>query len=92
MSDLISRKAILEHIEKIRQSVQTMDDTHRASTTMNGMHLCEEAVMNQPSTEPEITRCGECAHKDKKIDYCHYLGITICECDYCSYAVRRTDG
>ena len=44
------------------------------------------------SAQPEIIRCGECMHKDKKIDYCNYLGITICESDYCSYAERRTDG
>ena len=54
MSDLISRKAILEHIEKIRQGAQMMDDTRRASIIMNGMYLCEEAVRNQPSTQPEI--------------------------------------
>jgi len=53
MSDLISRQAILEHIEKTRQKVQMMDDTHRASITMTGMHLCEEAVRNQPPAEPE---------------------------------------
>ena len=53
MSDLIDRQAILKHIEKIRQGVQMMDDIHRASIIMNGMHLCEEAVRNQPSAEPE---------------------------------------
>lgn len=53
MSDLISRQAILKHIEKIRQGVQMMDDTHRASIIMNGTYLCEKAVRNQPSTEPE---------------------------------------
>jgi len=51
MSDLISRQAILEHIEKTRQKVQMMDDTHRASITMTGMYLCEKAVRNQPSAE-----------------------------------------
>ena len=51
--DLISRQAILKHIEKIRQSVQMMDDTRRASIIMNGMYLCEKAVMNQPSAQPE---------------------------------------
>ena len=40
---------------------------------------------------PEIIRCGECVHKDKKIDYCHHLGITICECDYCSFAERQEE-
>lgn len=53
MADLIDRQATLKHIENIRQGVQMMDDTHRASIIMNGMHLCEEAVRNQPSAEPE---------------------------------------
>ena len=53
MMDLISRQAILKRIEKIRCGVQMMDDTHRASIVMNGMHLCEEAVRNQPSAQPE---------------------------------------
>lgn len=56
MDDLISRQAILKHIEKIRQGMQMMDDTHRAGIIMNGMHLCEEAVRNQPSAEPEIVK------------------------------------
>ncbi len=49
MADLISRQAVLKHIEKIRQGMQMMDDTHRAGIVMTGMHLCEEAVRNQPS-------------------------------------------
>ena len=53
MGDLIDRQATLKHIEKIRQGVQMMDDTHRASIIMNGMHLCEEAVMYQPPAQPE---------------------------------------
>lgn len=53
MDDLISRKAILKNIEKIRQGVQMMDDTRRASIIMNGMYLCEKAVSNQPSAQPE---------------------------------------
>ena len=53
MSDLIDRKAILKKIDNIRHSVQMMDDTHRASIVMTGMHLCEEAVRNQTSAEPE---------------------------------------
>ena len=54
MSDLISRQAVLKRIEKIRQGAQMMDDTRRASIVMNGMDLCEEAVRNQPLTQPEI--------------------------------------
>ena len=51
MDELISRQAILKHIEKLRQDALMMDDTRRASIIMNGMDLCEEAVMNQPSVE-----------------------------------------
>ena len=54
--DLISRQAVLKHIEKIRQKAQMMDDTRRASIIMNGMYLCEKAVMNQPSVQPERKR------------------------------------
>ena len=51
--DLIDRQAILKHIEKIRQGALMMDDLHRQSIIMNGMLLCEEAVRNQPSVQPE---------------------------------------
>lgn len=58
MSDLISRKAILEHIEKIRHGV-IIDDTCMASIIMNGMDICEKAVRNQPSAQPEPERTIE---------------------------------
>ena len=68
MDDLISRQAILKHIEKIRQNVQMMDDIRRASIIMNGMYLCEKAVRNQPPVQPERRKgkwideiyCSEC--------------------------------
>ena len=53
MNDLINRQSTLKDIEKIRQSVQMLDDTQRASIIMNGIHLCEKAVRNQPSTQPK---------------------------------------
>ena len=58
MNDLISRESVLKNIEKIRQSVQMMDDTHRASITMSGMYLCEKAVRNQPSAQSDL--CDGC--------------------------------
>ena len=70
--DLISRQAILKHIEKIRQDVQMMDDTHRAGIIMNGMYLCEKAVINQPSAQPEED-CDTCKHGyfgDKECNNC----------------------
>ena len=53
MSDLIDRQAILKHIEKIRQDALMMDDIRESNIIMMGMNLCEEAVKNQPSAEPE---------------------------------------
>ena len=53
MDDLISRQAILKQIEKTRQDALLMDDIHRANIVMTGMHLCDEAVRNQPSAQPE---------------------------------------
>lgn len=56
MSDLIDRKAILKHIEKIRQDALMMDDIRKASIIMMGMNLGEKAVRNQPSVQPERKR------------------------------------
>jgi len=94
MSDLISREAILKHIEKIRQSVQMMDDTHRASIIMNGMYLCEKAVRNQPSAQSDIVHCRECIHWRYDTDHtCRYYGgasprLAI---DFCSKGERRAE-
>lgn len=90
MSDLISRRAVLKHIEKIRYAAQMMDDTHRASILMNGMHLCEEAVRNQTSAQKTgrwIDRgymkvgyhCSECGGYsiDGKDNYCPKCGAKM---------------
>ena len=91
MSDLISRQKILKHIEKIRQGVQMMDDTRRASILMNGMYLCEKAVRNQPSAEPEIIRCRDCKHHDGIRCFRWNSTIITGFDDFCSNAERRTD-
>jgi hypothetical protein len=62
MSDLISREAILKHIEKIRQHLQMMDDTYRISIVMEGVYICESVVRNQPSAQSEIIRCKDCKY------------------------------
>ena len=80
MSDLISRQAVLKHIEKIRQSMQMMDDTHRANIVMTGMHLCEEAVRNQPSAQTET--CEGCKHLGKwenEVEYGYPSPCTCCK-------------
>lgn len=95
MCDLIDRQAILKHIEKIRYGV-IIDDTRMASIIMNGMDLCEKAVMNQPSAQPEIIFCKNCKWSDW---YDAADGHRCCFCmttgasgrtadDFCSYAER----
>lgn len=79
MSDLISRQAVLKNIEKTRRSVQMMDDTHRADIIMTGMHLCEEAVTNQPSARQET--CEGCKHLGKwetEVEYGYNSPCTGC--------------
>lgn len=78
MSDLIERQAAIKIIS--------------AHLPYVSEKRAEIILREVPSAQSEIIRCGECTYKDKKIDYCHYLGITICESDYCSYAERETDG
>lgn len=85
MSDLISREAILKNIEKTRQSVQMMDDTRRASIIMNGMYLCEKAVRNQPSVQPERKKAmwkGE-GLTDYRCSLCGFLNTSRLRTKYC---------
>lgn len=100
MEDLISRKALLKHIEKIRQGVQMMDDTRRASIIMNGMYLCEKAARNQPSAQPtqEIIHCKDCRFwkkhkyfngKPTYAPFCGFNSIFTDDNDFCSRAEKR---
>ena len=87
MSDLISRQTTLKLIENIRQGVQMMDDIHKASIIMNGMHLCEEAVRNQPSAEPLTAyvisdedgniKCSNCGGLECWGNYCMNCGAKM---------------
>jgi len=82
--DLIDREAILKDIEKIRQNVQMMDDTHRASITMNGVYLCEKAVRNQPSAQAERKKGRWVGEGDGYADGSIVLDMWYCSnCDYC---------
>ena len=87
MSDLISRQAILKHIEKIRQSALMMDDIRRANIVMTGMNLGEEAVRVQPSAQPENIWCKDCGHhvEERPFEvYCNIMCRWVNEKDYCT--------
>ena len=97
MSDLIDRQAIFKKVEKIRQGLQMMDDTRRASLIMNGMYLCEKEVRNLPSAQPEIIRCKDCKHR--YVDGVN-VRFNVCELNhnrvqaddwYCADAERREE-
>lgn len=93
MSNLISKQAILKHIENIRQSAQMMDDIQEASIIMFGMYLCEEAVRNQPSAQPErkmgkwiynspvTMKCDQCGFVIKDWDWHRFKFCPNCDCD-----------
>lgn len=96
MSDLIDRQAIFKKVEKIRQGLQMMDDTRRASLIMNGMYLCEKEVRNLPSAQPEIIRCKDCKYRDpedKKCDSGHFIQWQLPRDDdwFCADAERREE-
>ena len=93
MRDLISRNAAIALIHSLYPSPPIMRrNRERWEKKYKPYIEAEKALEMLPSVQPEIIRCGECTHKDKKIDYCHCLGITICERDFCSFAERKTDG
>lgn len=88
MSDLIDRQAIFKKVEKIRQGLQMMDDTRRASLIMNGMYLCEKEVRNLPSAQPEIIRCKDCRNNH----WCNIQEAAMAGDNFfCGAAERRTD-
>lgn len=94
MSDLISREAILKHIEEIRQDAQMIDDIHRASILMKGMDLCEKVVKSQPSAQFEIIQCKDCKHNDiASLNDANALCNLFYGCwqadDFCSHGERR---
>ena len=92
MADYIDRQAILKHIEKIRQGALMMDDIRRASIIMNGMDLCEEAVRNQPSAQPEIIHCEDCKHYNAGFEcLIDGYGVERNKDWFCGDAERRTD-
>lgn len=82
MSDLIDRQAIFKKVEKIRQGLQMMDDTRRASLIMNGMYLCEKEVRNLPSAQPE-------RKKGRWIKNSTHINCSVCK--HCSWSLTFED-
>ena len=99
-TDCISRRATLNSIDKIRQAMQMMDDTQRADIVMSGVRLCETAVRNQPTAQPQRMRgrwmesetdgfvCSVCRNGYKNQPTC--MGKPMFE--FCPVCGARMDG
>ena len=86
MSDLISRQAAIDELDKGAWGVE-WDKT-----------LAKTMIESLPSAQPEIIRCKDCRYyQDNNDGYPHInckwdANETPDEDDFCSGAERRTDG
>lgn len=57
----------------------------------NDIDAFKEIIYNKPSAQPEIIRCGECKHRDKRY-LCDVWGKYIYNGEYyCGSAERREE-
>lgn len=87
MGDLTSRKEALLTI-----------GTEIVGVTQEGrelLDLCQFAIKNLSSAEPEIIRCKDCKYyynnDPENIPTANIICFQMHEEDFCSYAERRTD-
>ena len=107
MSDLISRQAAIDAIDKIFPADPMRNDYTQGITC--GAALAEEYIKQLPSAQQEIIYCKDCVKHNKGHGYYHdgiVIGIKDCcplveirgmaqghefDYQYCAYAERRTD-
>ena len=101
MSDLISRQAVIDRINKQREHLHPDTDT-RDFIGDYAYKICIEFIERMPSAQPDIIRCKDCKHLQKwrSEESAKKFG-QIYECvrnvldrpkleDFCSHAERRT--
>ena len=97
MSDLISRQAAVEAIDKIFPADPMRNDYTQGITC--GAALAEEYIKQLPSAQIEIVRCGQCKYaevadaQDNQDGYTcqfHRGSIWFSE-SYCSWGERKSD-
>ena len=81
MSDLISRQAAIDAINKAFERVFAWDGTGP---------LGDKVLENVPSAQPEIIRCKECLWRIGR-DCTRFTDLPVYMDDFCSRAERRTD-
>ena len=90
MRDLIDRQAAT--------TIPILPKEHRKYQTMNiddaydlGWLDCQNCIEKLPPAQPEIVRCGECKHRDKRY-LCEVWDACITNDEYyCGNAERREE-
>ena len=95
MDDLISRQALLNDIEELKQSPWFNDDNYFAIRKDALSCVVELCVKKAPSVDAvEVVRCKDCKWWKKWARTCawySYSHIMIHADDYCSHGERKTD-
>ena len=100
--DTISRQAAVEAIGKKSDEIYKTKQkgaTYPHDDFFQGMAYAENIIMNLPSAQPEIIRCGQCKYaevadkEDAQDGYtCQFhRGSIWFSGSYCSWAERRAD-
>ena len=89
MSDLISRKAAIDAMKSISDSIceqQAIDALCELPSAQPEVLACGEGEL---IAQPEIVRCKDCTFY--RSDGCFFSTAEIEEDGFCSWAERRTD-
>ena len=70
MSDLISRDAVIDNLERYRE-LFSWDDGDRERAILS--RVIKE-LQSMPSAQPEIIRCKDCKHRDVEDGLCEGRG------------------
>ena len=90
MSDLISRQAAIDALER-KQSYVERPITETRWFDL-GLRKAQEVLGELPSAQTEIVRCGECKYYDEKDHNClDEMAYARCwmPMDFCSFGERR---
>ena len=95
MSDLIDRQELLKGIEDAQKVIDKIPNGIVNDTATTTLKIVRKIVDVLPAVQPqpEIVRCKDCKHADDDGVCQNSVGLVIQDDDdFCSRAVRRTDG
>ena len=90
MDELISKRAVIEAIEKARANVGHNLERSIGKSIIEILDEVGRDVNRLPSAQPEIIRCRECKFASGDSRICMKFDHSpIGELDFCSFAERR---